>query len=59
MNTNQDGKYIDELIATANVIEATRSTVLKVGLEYFPPVEPARLDEIISKVVTGAARGQK
>lgn len=52
MDKSKDERYIDELVGCANLMELTRSVIVKVGLEYIPPMEPGRVDEIVSKAIT-------
>lgn len=42
---------INQLITCANVIELTKRTLSKIGLEFAAPLEPAVLDEKILKAI--------
>lgn len=48
---------VTETVTVANVFEVVRHTMDKVGLEYMAPVEPSRLDEIISQQIVAATQG--
>lgn len=54
---NDEQKTIQETITAANVFELVKKTFDKIGLERMAPIEPSRLDEIISKSIVAQARG--
>ncbi len=54
---DNNSKYIEELVTTCNVFELVRASTEKVGLEVMAPIEPSRLDEIISKEPAQVVRG--
>lgn len=54
----KEERYVAEAVTAANVFELTRCAIDKVGLEFMAPIEPSRLDEIISQQIVAATRGQ-
>lgn len=45
-------KYVSDVVAIANIQELTRGVLTAVGLETLPPLEDAKVNEIVSKVIT-------
>lgn len=44
-------KYVEDVVAIANIQEITRGVLTSVGLEVLPPLEEGKVNEIVSKVV--------
>ncbi|UVD32196.1 hypothetical protein [Vibrio phage phiKT1028] len=48
-------QYVQDVVTIANIQEITRGVLTSVGLEVLPPVEDAKITEIVSKVITEEA----
>ena len=49
--TSDPAVDINQLLTCANVIELTKRTLTKIGLEFAAPLEPGVLDEKILKAI--------
>lgn len=52
-----NNNYINELIAASVTAELVQLTLLKIGLEFIPIVEPDKVDEIVNLTINEISRG--
>lgn len=45
-------------ITLANIAELVKAVIVKMGVEFIAPLDPAKLDETISKAILNAARNR-
>lgn len=58
-NLNAEQKEALDTITLANTAELVKLVIVKMGLEFIAPLEPAKLDEAVSAAILAVVREEK